>query len=93
MECNIGTTEKIIRFLLGFIFLWLGLQFNALFYILAIIFFATAAIGFCPVNKTLGINTCKAKKKNEEKSEEIKKEEVLEEPETQDSQNTTEDNE
>ncbi len=92
MECNIGTIEKIIRFILGFIFLWLGLQFNALFYILAVIFFATAAVSFCPVNKILKINTCKAKKKKEEKDEERKKDENLEE-ESQNSQDATEENE
>ena len=58
MECNIGTTEKILRFFLGFVFLWLGLKFNALFYIVAIVLFATAAIGFCPLNKALSLNTC-----------------------------------
>jgi len=87
MECNIGTTEKIIRFIFGFIFLWLGLQFNALFYILAIIFFATAAIGFCPINKILRINTCK--KKEKEIREKKKERESLEE-EAQDSQEISE---
>ncbi len=89
MECNIGKTDKIIRFILGFIFLWLGLQFNALFYILSIIFFATAIIGFCPINKLLKINTCKKENKSKEKPKENKKQEIQEE--YNDSQNNSAD--
>ena len=88
MECNVGATEKIIRFILGFVFLYLGLKFNALFYVIAIILFATAAIGFCPLNKILGLNTCKQKEKKEEVKE-TKQEEGPEETETQEAQQQT----
>jgi len=79
MECNVGTSEKIIRLILGALFLWLGLEFNALFYIVAIVFFTTAAIGFCPLNRMLGINTCKEHTEaTAEKKEEIPEEETPE---------------
>jgi len=93
MECNVGTTEKIIRFILGFVFLWLGLEFNAIFYIIAIILFATAAIGFCPLNKILGLNTCKKQEKENKMKEEAKQENDLNETTTQETQQTTEENE
>jgi hypothetical protein len=63
MTCNIGTTERIIRAIVGLALIaivfvgpqtpwgWLGL-----------IPLATAILGWCPPYALLGINTCGTKK-------------------------------
>lgn len=60
MTCNIGSTERIIRGILGLILIalvfvgpqtpwgWIG-----------VVLLGTAAIGWCPPYAMLGINTCK----------------------------------
>lgn len=63
MICNIGTTERIIRAIVGIALIalvfvgpqtpwgWIG-----------IIPLATAIVGWCPPYALLGINTCRSKK-------------------------------
>jgi hypothetical protein len=59
MNVNLGTTERIIRAIIGLILLslvvigphsWWGL--------IGLIPLATAIVSFCPVWQVLGINTC-----------------------------------
>ncbi len=72
-ECNVGTTDKIIRVVIGLVTIWLAVQFSYWWLILTIIMFATAGMGWCPVNKMLGMNTCHVKGghgKDEHKKEE-----------------------
>lgn len=59
MKCNVGKKERIARVIIGVIALILGFYITPWFYIIALIGFVTAAIGFCPVTHALGINTCK----------------------------------
>jgi hypothetical protein len=59
MEKNVGKTDKIIRYILAAIFLYLGYAYSFWFYILAAILIITAATGFCGVYKLLNINTNK----------------------------------
>jgi hypothetical protein len=59
MEENVGKTDKIIRYILAAIFLYLGYVYSFWFYILAAILIITAATGFCGVYKLLNINTNK----------------------------------
>lgn len=61
MKCNVGTTEKVIRLVIGVIAIALGVYVNPLFYIITAIAFITALVGYCPVSHMLGVNTCKAK--------------------------------
>ena len=59
MNVNVGTTERIIRAVIGLILLslvfigphtWWGL--------IGLVLLATAAFSFCPVWHLLGVNTC-----------------------------------
>ena len=64
MKKNVGSIDAIVRILIGLAIIgfaftlegpmrWIGLA--------AIIPFATAAVGFCPLYTLLGINTCPVK--------------------------------
>ena len=59
---NVGKTDKIIRVILGFIFVWLGWTYSPWLYAIAGILFITAAIEWCLINKILGVNTYGPKK-------------------------------
>lgn len=65
MTCNVGKIDKIIRVILGLVFVWLSWIYSPLLYIIAGSLFITAATGHCLINKTLGINTCKLKKERD----------------------------
>jgi hypothetical protein len=64
-ERNVCGTDKNIRIILGVIFVTLGIFFvgsamtKGIFFALAGVAFVTAFTGFCPLNKLIGINTCK----------------------------------
>lgn len=67
MEKNVGQIDKIIRVILGIIFLILAyvtygdqLILAVIFVILAVIMFVTAALGTCPIWSVLKVNTNKA---------------------------------
>lgn len=62
MEKNIGSIDRVIRIIIGIVFIsllfildggikWIGL--------LGFVMLFTAMIGFCPLYKPFGINTCK----------------------------------
>ncbi|MBE9224349.1 DUF2892 domain-containing protein [Phormidium sp. LEGE 05292] len=63
---NVGSIDRIIRFLLAAILLYRGLsvyQGTTLgigFDIAATLLILSAAIGFCGIYRLLGINTCKS---------------------------------
>ena len=65
MECNVGGTDKTIRYLIGAGALATGLLapletgWKAALLLVAGIAFLTATVGFCPLNKLLGVDTCK----------------------------------
>ncbi len=66
MACNIGTTERIIRVLIGIALLaWaiFGLSGTAQWVvgIVGLVPLVTGVVRFCPLWSLLGINTCKAK--------------------------------
>ncbi|MFA7617040.1 MAG: DUF2892 domain-containing protein [Moheibacter sp.] len=68
MKINMGKIDRILRFLLGVlvIYLYFTNQLSGLWAIVlgifAIIFFITSFIGFCPVYTLLGIRTNKKEK-------------------------------
>mgnify|MGYP003571166310 CR=1 FL=1 len=68
MRPNEGSIDRVIRLVLGVVLigaalLWLGLMDAALWGIVAAVIGAvlvfTAAIGFCPAYKLVGMSTCK----------------------------------
>lgn len=59
---NIGTTDRVIRIVVGLVLLSLiviGPQ--TLWGLVGLIPLATGVIGFCPAYKLLGLNTCPVK--------------------------------
>jgi len=62
--CNVGTTDKIVRVVIGVISLWLAYAYSPWWLLLSIIMLVTAGMGWCPINKMLGINTCHIKTKH-----------------------------
>ena len=61
MKCNVGKTDKIIRFVLGIIIAALGLFYQSWWGLIALIPIGTALINFCPLYPIFGANTCKKK--------------------------------
>lgn len=61
MKCNVGNTDRIIRFVLAAVIGGLGFYYKSWWGLLAIVPLATGLISFCPVYKILGITTCKNK--------------------------------
>ena len=59
MKQNIGTTDKIIRIILGIAIIGAGVFFQNWWGALGIIFIATALINWCPPYALLGISTRK----------------------------------
>jgi hypothetical protein len=65
MMCNVGTTDRWVRFMLGIVIIGGTLYFvdtrlpKTLLLALAIFFIATAGFGVCHLYKMLGISTAK----------------------------------
>lgn len=64
MECNVGGKDRILRFVAGVVIAALGYfvlsgALTIIAYVIAAILLITAIITYCPLNKVLGINTCK----------------------------------
>jgi len=59
MYCNVGANEGIVRLAIGLIAIILGFYLSPWFYLVAVIAFLTAVLGYCPISHLLGINTCK----------------------------------
>ena len=68
MEKNMGTADKAIRIMIAaaIAFLYytniISGTLGMVLLVLAIVFVATSAIGFCPLYLPFGISTCKKKK-------------------------------
>lgn len=64
-KVNEGKTDRIIRVVLGFVMLAIGIiKMWTLLIVLGAILLATGITGFCGLYAILGINTCKIKNKN-----------------------------
>ncbi|MGC9344463.1 MAG: YgaP family membrane protein [Bacteroidales bacterium] len=61
MKKNVGKTDRAIRILLGVIITAAGLYFQSWWGLLAIVPFATAFAGSCPLYSILGLSSCPAK--------------------------------
>ncbi|MDD5540225.1 MAG: DUF2892 domain-containing protein, partial [Candidatus Marinimicrobia bacterium] len=59
MKCNIGKTDKIVRWIVGLAVIVLGLYLRSWWGLLGLIPIITAVIGLCPLYLPFGINTCK----------------------------------
>jgi hypothetical protein len=61
MTCNMGTTDRIIRLVIGAAIAAAGFYFKSWWGLLAVIPLATAALGFCGLYVPLKISTIKKK--------------------------------
>jgi uncharacterized membrane protein len=69
MQTNVGTTDRIIRAiagiaaLIGALALGIGTVGGILLLVVGAILAVTAAVGFCPLYRVLGMNTCPVPKR------------------------------
>lgn len=67
MKKNMGTTDRIIRFILAAVFAYLYFgnvvtgTLGLVLVILGGVFVLTSLVSFCPLYKLVGINTCAVK--------------------------------
>ncbi|MCF8001488.1 MAG: DUF2892 domain-containing protein [Halanaerobiales bacterium] len=61
MEKNVGSTDKIIRYILGVLIIGAGIMYNSWWGIIGVIPIFTAALGWCPLYKIIGTTTKKKK--------------------------------
>jgi len=57
--CNVGTTDKVIRVIVGAAALVAGYYYQSWWGMLGLIPLVTAAFSFCPLYSLLGIKTCR----------------------------------
>jgi len=62
MKKNIGSTDKIIRIILGLALIIIGIITQSLWGLIGLIPIVTALIGWCPLYLPFGISTCKTEK-------------------------------
>ena len=60
MKCNVGTIERVIRVVLGLGIIGAGVYAGSWWGAVGLVPLLTAAVGWCPLYKPLGISTCKA---------------------------------
>ncbi len=61
MTCNVGKTDRIVRYTLGLAIAALGIYFKSWWGLVALVPLLTGAILFCPLYKFFGLNTCSTK--------------------------------
>jgi hypothetical protein len=68
MKKNMGSADRIIRFLLAAVFAWLyfgGIvtgTFGIVLVVLGAVFVLTSLVSFCPLYTLVGLNSCPAKR-------------------------------
>lgn len=63
MKKNVGSTDRILRSVLGVAIIAAGVYFKSWWGVIGIVTIVTATLGVCPAYLPLGINTCKTEKK------------------------------
>jgi hypothetical protein len=61
MERNVGLPDAGIRIIAGIVIAILGIYFRSWLGLIAIIPIVTGLIGYCPLYKLLGLNSCRKK--------------------------------
>jgi hypothetical protein len=59
MKQNVGNVDRIVRIVIGVAIAALGIAFKSWLGLIAIVFFATAAVSTCPLYMPFGISTKK----------------------------------
>lgn len=63
MKKNVGSADKILRYVLGVVIIAAGIYFKSWWGVVGIVPIVTATVGFCPAYLPFGLNTCKTVKK------------------------------
>jgi hypothetical protein len=58
MVRNVGNLDRIIRIILGVVIFVLGIAAQSWLALLAVIPLGTALVGWCPLYRLFGMNTC-----------------------------------
>lgn len=61
MTCNVGKTDRTIKFILAIAITAAGLYFQSLWGLVAVVPLLTGASLFCPIYKIFGLSTCSTK--------------------------------
>jgi hypothetical protein len=61
MKPNVGTTDRIIRLIVGIIIIVIGAILNSWWGLIGVLVFLTGLLGQCGLYRIFGINTCKIK--------------------------------
>jgi hypothetical protein len=59
MEKNVGSTDKIIRYILGFLIIGAGIMYNSWWGIIGVVPIFTATLGWCPLYKIFNASSKK----------------------------------
>ena len=59
MKVNVGSVDRVIRFILGTVIIILGFYFKSWWGVVGIVPIATAALSFCPAYSLIGVSTKK----------------------------------
>ena len=59
MEKNVGSTDKIIRYILGVLIIGAGIMYNSWWGIIGIVPIFTATLGWCPLYKLFNVSSKK----------------------------------
>jgi len=62
MVKNVGSTDKVIRYILGVVIIAAGLFYQSWWGLVGLVPILTAAVGFCPAFLPFGISTVEKKK-------------------------------
>ncbi len=57
MEANVGSTDRIVRAVLGLVIIGVGIAYGSWWGLIGVVALATAAISFCPAYRLLGMST------------------------------------
>ena len=61
MKCNIGTTDRIVRAVIGLIVIAVGVYLKSWWGVIGLLPIFTATTGWCGLYTLFGISTCKTK--------------------------------
>jgi len=59
MKKNVGSFDRVLRWVIGLVIIALGILFQSWWGLLGILLLLTGSIGWCPVYLPFGLSTCK----------------------------------
>ena len=59
MKINIGSTERLLRIIVGVVIIALGIYYGSWWGVIGLVPLLTGLSCFCPLYSMLGMNTCK----------------------------------